>query len=57
MYNSRFQGMLDVGDAPPPSLLEDPDIELGDLATVAYVERGWSDFHSTVSPLSRIVPT
>lgn len=34
------QGLLDVDDTtPPPSLLEDPDITLGDLATVAYIER------------------
>lgn len=33
------QGTLDVGDAPPPSLLEDDELELRDLATVAYVER------------------
>lgn len=34
------QGTFELGDdAPPPSLLEDPDVELGDLATVPYVER------------------
>lgn len=36
----RMQGMFDLGDAPAQmSLGEDPDIDLRDLLTVAYVER------------------
>jgi hypothetical protein len=36
------QGILgfDLDDTPPPSLLEDPDLDLGDLATVGFVDRG-----------------
>lgn len=40
---SYCQGTLDVGDAPPPSLLEDDEIDLKDLATVPYVERATPD--------------
>lgn len=42
MRTNELQGMLDVGDAPPPTLLEDPEIDLMDLwrEPVAYVERG-----------------
>lgn len=43
MSTHHKQGTFDLTGDAPLSLLDDPDIELGDLATIAHVERPQPD--------------